>query len=183
MLRNTVILSAAILVGTPALAADGAHDRVRKIVDIVAQNYPAGSLDRGEQGAVAFEVGIDRRGRLESCAITESSGYPELDGATCELLLRHARFSSPRRGSALTTVAGSVDWKHPLGRDAPSAPRAIDVSQADLAENRLICKRDDKNGSLVIKTKYCLTRSDWRKAEDNARRETLRLTNFAGSTF
>jgi TonB family protein len=182
MLRNAVLLTALVFAGAPALAAAGQDDRTRKIVDIVAQNYPAASLARGEQGSVAFEVGIDRRGRLESCAITQSSGYPDLDSATCEMLLRHARFSS-RRGAPLTTVAGSVDWKHPLGDAAPSAPPPMNISRAELAESRLICKRDDKNGSLVIKTKYCLTRSDWTKAEDNARRETLRLTNFAGSTF
>ena len=56
-------------------------------------DYPAGALDRNEQGTVGVRVEINRRGRVAKCIVTESSGYDSLDGATCRIIDARARFA------------------------------------------------------------------------------------------
>ena len=59
---------------------------------------------------------IAASGRVESCTITGSSGHPELDRATCELVARRARFD-PAKDSSGAKVSGtytsSVRWQLP----------------------------------------------------------------------
>lgn len=181
MYRIGVALGMACLLATPAAAGRGPSGdsvRINKMSRIVAQNYPADSLARGEQGVVHFSVALDESGRLERCAVTRSSGYPRLDRATCDMLVRHGQFraAADAHGNRHPTVhLGQVAWRHPDGA-AVAPPPPTDVSQSELASLELICRRDLKNGSIIIKTKYCLSRSDWRRAYDNARRETRRMT-------
>ena len=76
--------------------------------------YPPGPLARGESGLVRYRLFIDTAGRVERCAINGSSGHAGLDGDTCALLARRARFVPARDvdGSPMTwEYAGSVRWE------------------------------------------------------------------------
>lgn len=54
--------------------------------------YPKDLLKRGEGGEVAFQVGVTEKGRAENCVILASSGHPALDKATCDNIVKQARF-------------------------------------------------------------------------------------------
>lgn len=59
-------------------------------------DYPAEALRKGEQGVVEVRLDIDVAGHVSACTVTQSSGSTILDGATCRLLSRRARFSPAR---------------------------------------------------------------------------------------
>ncbi len=76
--------------------------------------YPQGPLQRGESGLVRYRLFVDTGGRVERCAIIESSGHAGLDRDTCALLSRRARFVPARNvdGSPMVwEYAGSVRWE------------------------------------------------------------------------
>lgn len=56
-------------------------------------DYPTESLKAGEQGTVAFRLDIDAEGKASNCVVVLSSGYPRLDKATCDVMIRRARFT------------------------------------------------------------------------------------------
>lgn len=60
---------------------------------IRADDYPASSLRRGEQGRVGFSLQIGRDGRVAACRVTNPSGYDALDSATCRIMTARARFT------------------------------------------------------------------------------------------
>ncbi|HEX2764443.1 MAG TPA: energy transducer TonB [Allosphingosinicella sp.] len=109
----TRILIAAILLMGSALAAATEPDRAAEANTAFA-TYPKESLARGEQGVVRYKVKLDRRGRARECEVTESSGFPRLDQATCSLLMERARFSpsKDRRGRGRGSVyEGKITWR------------------------------------------------------------------------
>jgi len=83
---------------------------------IMERDYRARWIREGLSGVAGFTLEIDARGRVSDCTITRSAGHDVLDGATCRLLTRRARFD-PARNSAGDKVAGSysssVAWKIP----------------------------------------------------------------------
>jgi TonB family protein len=142
----------------------------RSQADFLMQNYPPESLAQGEQGTVEFAVDLDSDGGLESCVVTASSGYPRLDAATCDLLVKHANFPPAKTEDGKlvkTTRNGKVVWRLPqaYSRNASLAPRPVSVTAEELEANRLFCKRSQKAGSLVKVVGYCLTKNEWSKAE------------------
>ena len=70
-------------------------------------DYPQAAAERGEQGKVEVVTHVDDKGEVSSCEIKISSGYPELDTQTCEIIARRARFL-PARDAAGHAVAGEV---------------------------------------------------------------------------
>lgn len=83
---------------------------------ILERDYRANWIRQELTGVAAFTLDIDARGKVTDCTITRSTGHEVLDGATCRLLTRRARFD-PARNSAGDKVAGtyssSVAWKIP----------------------------------------------------------------------
>ncbi|MEO0699033.1 MAG: energy transducer TonB [Pseudomonadota bacterium] len=83
---------------------------------ITTDDYRTSWINRGFTGTASFTLEIDDRGRVSDCTITGSTGYAVLDGATCRLLERRARFS-PARDGAGDRVSGSyssaVTWQIP----------------------------------------------------------------------
>ena len=79
-----------------------------------ADDYPAGSANRGEQGNVQVLIHVDDKGAVSSCEIKTSSGYPELDTQTCNIIALRARFEPARNGNG-EPIAGeiikTVDWR------------------------------------------------------------------------
>lgn len=78
--------------------------------------YPWEALRKGHQGTATFVVEVNEAGRADSCRISVSSGWPELDEATCSEIMKRARFKpaidgqgKPTRG----TYTNSVRWVLP----------------------------------------------------------------------
>ena len=83
---------------------------------ITTSDYRTSWINRGFAGTASFTLEIDARGRVSGCTITGSTGHAVLDGATCRLLERRARFN-PARDSAGDPVSGSYSsaatWQIP----------------------------------------------------------------------
>lgn len=84
---------------------------------ISTDDYPPSALRAGEEGVVGIALAVGADGRIQSCAVTASSGHAALDQATCRLYQRRARFA-PARDDAGTPVAGMfkdrVRWRLPM---------------------------------------------------------------------
>ena len=163
------------------------HDSptIERNLFVVMKSYPAASLKRGEEGAVRFRVTTDRRGRLDACQIVKSSGYAALDKATCTMLLAGATATPLRSEDGWHVVGnrdGIVEWKLPQGATRPASPPTFTAVRNAMGEP-LICKRQEKTGSLVISEKVCLTAEDWNRAKDYAQGEVRRLQSPQGIAF
>ncbi|MBU7581234.1 MAG: TonB family protein [Porphyrobacter sp.] len=67
-------------------------------------------------GTARFTLSIDARGQVTGCTITRSTGHAPLDGATCALVSKRARFDAARDGNGKPVAgsyAGSVTWQIP----------------------------------------------------------------------
>ena len=60
---------------------------------VTQQDYPQAALKAGEQGITGFLLDIDRAGGVANCSITQTSGSPDLDQATCNLIMARAHFN------------------------------------------------------------------------------------------
>jgi len=179
-----VALASIIIAGLIAAAAGGAPSAERES-RLILENYPPASLKAGEEGVVGFQVTLDRDGKLGSCVVTKSSGYKRLDKATCDMIVETARFgASEKLGSRREPTHNFfVEWKLPPGfAKGPPPPPVRDEVEAEtkLADARLICKRSQKAGSIIVQRKVCLTKDDWARAEESAKEETLRLQTPKG---
>ncbi len=97
-------------------------------------DYPSGSRSRGEEGISAFELTL-KNGRPASCKITSSSGFEELDEATCRLATERAVFDmSTLPNGDWSTYSDRVRWQ--IG---PSEPRA---NSGNLAASQSISRID-----------------------------------------
>ena len=83
---------------------------------VTNDDYPAREIRNNHQGTVRFRVAVGTNGRVKSCEIVASSGYPALDEATCGRVSSRARFT-PGSNSAgvavVDTFSGSVTWRIP----------------------------------------------------------------------
>lgn len=87
LIRNIVLAVAALGLTFATAAAARASES-----SIPSNNYPAKALREDRQGEVGFRLIVDETGRPESCEVTKSSGYEDLDQATCVEVMRRARF-------------------------------------------------------------------------------------------
>jgi TonB family protein len=81
---------------------------------VSADDYPAVAFANNEQGQVRFKLSVGLDGAVTNCTITETSGSPSLDAATCQLMIRRARFVPARKsdGSPVAdTYESSLTWK------------------------------------------------------------------------
>jgi TonB family protein len=149
--------------------ASAANDR------FMAGHYPARALARGEHGAVAFKVGLDRKGKLQTCVVTHSSGYRGLDNETCELIAFYARFKPglDEDGRAVaSTVTGSVSWGK---SDAAARDQQVAYTGYRAETDGLICRRTPKTGSNYVKVKECRTAHDWALQYEQMRAATGKI--------
>lgn len=81
-----------------------------------ANDYPSRALREGHEGTTQFNLTVGVNGRATGCEITTSSGFPELDTATCLNMVRRARFD-PALNEDGEPVDGnwesSVNWAIP----------------------------------------------------------------------
>lgn len=86
------------------------------------KNYPSGSVERGEEGVAVIALNVGRDGLVKKCEITSTSGYTDLDDATCRLMLEKAKFDV----SAFTDAVEIPSFKHRVRWSAPiTSPRAL----------------------------------------------------------
>ena len=96
----------ALLLGAPAAAQDNRAAEA----NAAFVSYPKASLEAGEQGIVHYKVVIGRRGRVDECEVTRSSGFERLDLATCNLLIERGQFT-PTSRKRRSTYEGRVHWR------------------------------------------------------------------------
>ena len=97
-MRTPLYIGMAILLIASAGEAQAQHD-----------DYPALALRMRHEGEVRYHAEYGPDGRLNRCAITKSSGYPELDAETCVL----AKRSSEAKPQNSELKDGIVKWKLP----------------------------------------------------------------------
>jgi protein TonB len=61
----------------------------------MAGDYPISAIRRGEQGVVDMILNVDQDGRVTDCRVATSSGYDDLDAASCKIA-RRARYDPAR---------------------------------------------------------------------------------------
>jgi protein TonB len=100
----------------PAIEPAGPKPRGNPASWVSVNDYRTSWIAREMTGTARFRLSVGANGRVESCAVTTSSGYPELDKATCALVAQRARFEPARDGNG-AAVAGSyanaVRWELP----------------------------------------------------------------------
>lgn len=122
-----------------------------------ASDYPAGSMSRGEEGIAEFQLTI-KNDRPATCNIISSSGYRELDDATCRLVMERAVFdtSNVQKG-AWPTFKSRIRWII-----QPNVPRPYStsltatqsVSRVD--PNKMRCQYSDGQVSFVSAGVPCI---------------------------
>jgi len=110
--------------------------------------YPLAARAQGQEGPVSFELIVGTDGRPQSCAVTSSSGYAELDRATCGLGMR-MRFARPQLE---TRVPFRVVWM--LSPEAIPFEAQRMVAALDLAGGSVVGCTLSGTGGLV---------DDWRR--------------------
>lgn len=103
---------------------------------ITDDDYPAGSLRRGEYGKVRFALAVAATGVATQCRITWTSGFAELDQTACAILLKRARFKPARdaTGKAIPALySSSFSWEIPGGgpkaQDAPAQALSVSINK------------------------------------------------------
>lgn len=157
-----LLLSVAVQAETPVEKTA----REAQNYDTLLQYYPKRALAAGEQGLVAFKVRIDKAGQPTSCEVTHTSGYRQLDDETCQLILSHGVFKPVKdsEGNKTNQVAeGVVNWKIPGSTAKVVAPLKVTASNAP---EKMICKRELRQGTLAGYERTCMTQTEWRRLSD-----------------
>ncbi len=97
-----------------------------------ADDYPLAALRRHSEGVVGFRLTIDAEGAVSGCVVESSSGDPDLDRVTCEILRSRPHYY-PARDADGRAVAGSdtgrVTWRLP---PEPSRPEPLTLATSEL---------------------------------------------------
>jgi protein TonB len=155
-MHHAIIATLAFAAGSAAAAAQPSDPQPATSPStwMSIDDYPAAALASHQEGSVGFALAVDPTGQVQSCSITQSSGFPVLDDATCALLKSRAKFG-PARDAGGHAVAGTfashVQWVYPQPAAAAAAlPTAINlqgfkrtgygVSVLSVDENGLVTK-------------------------------------------
>ena len=176
-----VLLAGCASIAAAAEPADRRVQREEQNVDVMMSHYPPASLRAGEQGRVFFNLSLDRDGVPTGCEVTRSSGFPRLDDATCDLVLRYAIFQPNHNdtgGKIALTSEGALNWLIP-GRARIEAGSHPLVSTDPL--DRQVCRRQPKVGSLVQYERTCRTLREWNTESEELKQPWREIQNH-GST-
>jgi protein TonB len=90
---------------------EGGTDLEQIAGEILPSDYPRGLRENGIGGRVEFVFTVGPNGRVTRCAVTRSSGVPELDALTCRLVQQRFRYrpSTDRFGRP---IADEVEGEH-----------------------------------------------------------------------
>jgi protein TonB len=80
---------------------------------ISEDDYPDAARRAEEQGVTRVSYTIDPTGKVSACSVTQSSGSPRLDEATCKIIMRRFRFNpATRDGQPVSdTKTQPVRWQ------------------------------------------------------------------------
>jgi periplasmic protein TonB len=83
---------------------------------VTTNDYPTSGLRGEHEGSTRYKLSVDAGGKATGCSVTASSGFADLDSATCSTLMHRAKFT-PATDDAGAKVAGSysgtVTWRLP----------------------------------------------------------------------
>jgi len=171
------LLAATAIAQTPAAAPPPQTPQQAQNREFLLKQYPPGARSRGEQGKVAFRLTVEPDGSLGSCEVTESSGYSGLDNETCEIIVRYGQLKpvmGPDGRAIRATQNGFINWKLPVETEV-AGPAAAPAGTTMAKPDEIICKRSAKTGSLIAKTKQCMTRAEWAQSEQAVREQMENL--------
>lgn len=83
---------------------------------IGTNDYPTRALREEQEGTSRFRLTVDQDGRVSECTITQSSGFMDLDEATCANVRRRARFRPATDDTGAPVVgyySSAVRWNIP----------------------------------------------------------------------
>ena len=126
--------------------------------EFIFSQYPPRARAAGEQGAVRFSAEVDPKGNVLTCKVTSGSGFPRLDQETCDLIVDHARFKPTLDAEGKARAAlhdGVVNWR------IPGVAAAVSNTTSQRSPDQVVCKRQNKTGSLVSNSRLCMTRREW----------------------
>ena len=101
----------AIQVAAPAGLLGPPLNEGRGIVG--SDSYPPGAMRRHEQGTTVIAFSVSPDGRVHDCTIEHSSGFAELDTASCVLFAHRARFTPKPDSNGVDQRTLSVQWRLP----------------------------------------------------------------------
>jgi TonB family protein len=165
-----LIIASALLVAAPAVAQSDPQAAARNADNwaVFQQLYPARAIAAHEEGAVGFKITIDRSGAVTGCQVTHSSGHPLLDQETCNLVTLHAEFKPEEglSGSQVRTREGVIAWKLPGSTTELTAPKVVASNDAD---EKVVCKKTVRTGTLSGFERTCMTQREWAKQTDETK--------------
>lgn len=82
---------------------------------VTTNDYPSRALREEREGVTGFKLDYDATGKPTNCTIVRSSGSSDLDDATCQNLMRRARFKpGTQNGQPVgASYSSSVRWVIP----------------------------------------------------------------------
>lgn len=101
---------------TPRFSPEAARPRNNPASWVTEADYRSSWINREMIGTARFRLQLTAEGKVQTCTVTGSSGYPELDQATCDLVSRRARFDPAKddTGAPVSgTYSSSVKWQLP----------------------------------------------------------------------
>ena len=84
-------------------------------------DYPLSSLRVRQSGTVHVGLDVGANGRVNRCLVRRSSGFPELDRATCRIARSRSRFQPALDAAGVPTVSRAIvahTWRLPASSDA-----------------------------------------------------------------
>ena len=98
--------------GQPVVVQPVSHPALTALITV--NDDPAPAFRANEEGNVGLRLTVSAKGKVSNCAVRQSSGSQVLDGATCILLTRRARFE-PALDAAGQPTEAKIDhlviWK------------------------------------------------------------------------
>ncbi len=83
---------------------------------VTTNEYPTSGLRGEHEGSTRYRLSIDAAGKVTGCTVVASSGFADLDAATCSPLMRRAKFTpaSDETGAKVaSSYSGTVTWRLP----------------------------------------------------------------------
>jgi TonB family protein len=94
-----------------------------------SNDYPSVALQQEIEGTSGFSLTVGPDGLVSDCVITQSSGSPELDTATCTNVKQRARFEPALDASGTPTTgkyANRIRWQIPEVLSMASMPKVTE---------------------------------------------------------
>ncbi len=144
---------------------------------ITTSDYPPNSWKRGDQGITHFRLSLGTNGQATGCTIVESSGFEELDNATCRLMVERAKFDMSTVFAANTeaTYSNRVRWQLPaidprvllFGVTAKRVPVRSDATKIKCEYSDGLHRIIDANQSCNREIPVLVTNQKGRKIKSN----------------